>query len=75
MNPIAQLEQDIERLQRLADALDALSPCPTSRLLLVTWLAERINGSAQLAEAVHQLPTLPQGLVDDYRTWISKNSL
>ncbi|WP_028694278.1 hypothetical protein [Pseudomonas cremoricolorata] len=72
MNPITQLEQSIERLGRVADALDAITPCPTSRLLLVTWLAERLRSEAELEHAEGQLPALPDTLVADYRAWIAK---
>ncbi|WP_313739067.1 PAS domain-containing sensor histidine kinase [Pseudomonas sp.] len=72
MNPIDQLEQNIERLGRLADALETVAPCPTSRLLLVTWLAEHLRSEAEADAIDRLLPELPAPLVADYRAWISK---
>jgi len=72
MNPITQLEHSIERLGRLADALETVAPCPTSRLLLVTWLADHLNSEAEADAIDRQLPALPAPLVADYRVWISK---
>lgn len=71
MNPFDDLDASLERVDRLADALeDQVAPCPASRLRLNAWLAEWTRSDAGLRAAGQDLPKLPQALRDDYAAWV-----
>ncbi|MNJ07466.1 hypothetical protein D3C77_15640 [compost metagenome] len=68
---IQRLDDSIEKLGRLADALESqVMPCPTSRLRLITWLADRFKGASAVVQAEENLPSLPEGLISAHRAWI-----
>ncbi|HHJ1297414.1 MULTISPECIES: hypothetical protein [Pseudomonas] len=68
---IQRLDDSIEQLGRLADALESqVTPCPTSRLRLITWLADRFKSASAIAKAEENLPRLPKWLISAYTAWI-----
>lgn len=68
---IQRLDDSIEKLGRLADALESqVIPCPTSRLRLITWLADWFKSASAIARAEENLPSLPEGLISAYTVWI-----
>jgi hypothetical protein len=71
MNPFDDLDASIERVDRLADALEEqVTPCPASRLRLNAWLAEWTRSEQGLRATTQNLPELPQALRDDYAAWV-----
>ena len=71
---IQRLDDSIEQLGRLADALESqVMRCPTSRLRLITWLAECIKSAPEIAQAERNLPSLPETLISAYATWIHQS--
>jgi hypothetical protein len=71
MNPFDDLDASLERVDRLADALEQhVAPCPASRLRLNAWLAEWTRSDEGLRAAVQDLPELPHALREDYAAWV-----
>ncbi len=71
---IQRLDDSIEQLGRLADALESqVMQCPTSRLRLITWLAEWFKSASAIAGAEGNLPSLPETLISAYAAWIHKS--
>jgi hypothetical protein len=59
------LMDDLERIEYLADGLDAYMECPFPRLKLLAWVA------AELALGKHNGPDAGASLDNAYEDWIS----
>lgn len=64
--PYARMD-DLERLEYLADDLDAYMPCPYPRDVLLSWVA------AQLALGIHTGADAGRTLDNAYEDWIKND--
>lgn len=73
MTSLSELDQTMEAASALADALDVdEEPCPTSRILLITWILGRFEDAESLVKAAHSLPELSSELRKGYDAWVTK---
>ena len=76
MDQITKLDDSIERLARIADELEQqVTPCPTSRLRLITWVTDWVGNPSKLAEIEQGLPSIPESLVSAYTAWVHASDM